>query len=103
MFRGAGGEAIPARGQKTVICQTPEGQTWTVQWEVCSVNRALMSVANSCQAGNIVHLPEKNPYIHNIRTGQVTAIRRERNTCVLDMWINNKPHDEAQTHFCRQD
>ena len=71
---------------KPVTAKTAEGQTRTVVWEVCGVQRPLLSVAKMCAAGNIVLL-SSNPHIKNLRTGQATQLRRARNTFILDRWV----------------
>ena len=42
-----------------------------------------------CEAGNDVNLTEK-PHIRNRQTGQVTALRREGKTFVLDLWVRHR-------------
>ena len=40
-----------------------------------------------CKAGNLVVIGDKRAYIKNIRTGEVTELRRERKAWMLDMWM----------------
>ena len=51
------------------------------------MRRALLSVAKVTQAGNVVHLSEVDPHILNVKTGQKTKLRKERNCFMLDQWI----------------
>ena len=37
IFRGAGGDPIPARGERSVTGGTDEGQSRRIVWEVCLV------------------------------------------------------------------
>ena len=54
IFRGAGGDPIPARGERSVTGRTEEGQSRRIVWEVCPVKRPLLSVAKITKAGNQV-------------------------------------------------
>ena len=87
--------AFRQKGQKRVTVRTSEGQTRRVNWEVCKVNRALMSVALITASGNIVHLAEQSPHIKNIKTGQVTKLRKERNVFVIDLWVKVETRKKA--------
>ena len=51
-LRGAGGDPIPARGERSVTDRTDEGQSRRIVWEVCPVERLLLSVAKITKAGN---------------------------------------------------
>ena len=55
--------------------------------EVAEVRRPLMSVSKMTAAGNEVRLSDKNPYIGNLRNGQKTALRKEGNVFVIDLWV----------------
>ena len=52
IFRGAGGDPIPARGERSVTGRTEEGQSRRIVWE----KRPLLSVAKITKAGNQVYL-----------------------------------------------
>ena len=52
IFRGAGGDPIPARGERSVTGRTDDGQSRRIVWDVCPVKRPLLSVAKITQAGN---------------------------------------------------
>ena len=52
IFRGAGGDPIPARGERSVTGRTEEGQSRRIVWEVCPVKGPLLSVAKITKAGN---------------------------------------------------
>ena len=56
IFRGAGRDPIPARGERSVTGRTDEGQSRRIVLEVCPVNRPLLSVAKITKAGNQVYL-----------------------------------------------
>ena len=90
-FRGPAGEPIPARGQRTTVVKTAEGQARRTKWQVCPVKRPLMSVAKLTEAGNSVHLLRKSPHILNEKTGEKTALRIEGNVYVVDLWVQKAP------------
>ena len=62
----------------------------------------LLSVAMMCEAGHIDHLCKDNPFIKHVRTGEVTALRRERNMLILGMWIRSPPKGQQATPFFRR-
>ena len=92
IFRGAGRDPIPARGERSVTGRTDEGQSRRIGWEVCPVKRPLLSVAKITKAGNQVYLGEDKAFDKNNKTGQITNLRRERNVWMLDLWVK-RPAD----------
>ena len=48
-----------------------------------------MSVAKMNEAGNDVNLRGDRPHIQNTKTKQITALRREGKTFILDLWIKH--------------
>ena len=92
IFRGAGGDSIPARGERSVTSRTEEGQGRRIVWEVCPVKRPLLSVAKITKAGNQVYLAEDKAFVKNNKTGRITNLRRERNVWMLDLWVK-RPAD----------
>ena len=87
-YLSATGEAIPNMGQKILYGKTREGQPRNITFQVAPVRKPLISVARMGDAGNDVHLTDK-PHIRNRLTGQVTALRREGKTFILDLWIRH--------------
>ena len=81
IFRGAGGDPIPARGERSVTGRTEEGQSRRIVWEVCPVKRPLLSVAKITKAGNQVHLGEDKAFVKNNKTGQIKNLSVESATC----------------------
>ena len=55
IFRGAGGDLIHARGERSVTGRTEEGQSRRIVWEVCPVKRSLLSAPKIIKAGNQVY------------------------------------------------
>ena len=71
IFRGARGDPIPARCERSVIGRTDEGQSRRIFWEVCPVKRALLSIAKSSKPGNQVCFGEDKAFVKNNKTGQI--------------------------------
>ena len=83
----------PCASERSVTGRTEEGQSRRIVWEVCPVNRPLLSVAKITKAGNQVYLGENKAFVKNNKTGQITNLRRERNVWVLDLWVKRHRHD----------
>ena len=92
IFRGEGRDPIPARGERSVIGRTDEGQSRRTVWEVCPVKLSLLSVAKISKAGNQVYSSEDKAFVKNNKTEQITNLRRERNEWMLDLWVK-RPAD----------
>ena len=90
IFRGAGRDPIPARGERSVTGRTDEGQSRRIVWEVCPVKRPLLSVAKITKAGNQVYLGEDKAFVKNNKTRRITNLRRERNVWMLDLWVKTQ-------------
>ena len=91
-FQGAGGEHIANHGEQQISFRTKEGQVRKTTWQVADVRRPLMSVSKMAAAGNEVVLNGKDPRVTNLRTKEVTQIRREGNVYVLDLWVQVPRH-----------
>ena len=104
IFRGAEGDPIPARGDRSVTGLTEEGQSRRMVWEVCPVRRPLLSVAKITKAGNQVYWGEDKAFVKNNKTGQITNLRRERNVWMFDLWVK-RPADamDPRPHDCDDD
>ena len=87
-YLSATGEAIMNLGQKSLFSKMREGQARNITFQVALVRKPLISVAKMCEAGNDIFLTDK-PHIMNRATGQVTALRREGKTFVLDLWVRH--------------
>ena len=87
-YLSATGEAIPNLGQKVLYGKTREGQPRNITFQIAPVRKPLISVARMGDAGNDVMLTDK-PHIRNRLTGQVTALRREGKTFILDLWVRH--------------
>ena len=87
-FRAAGGAEIPNLGMKALTAMTEEGHKRGMKWTVCDVRRPLISVAKVVEAGNDVFLESKNPRIVNLKTKQVTKLKKKGGVYVLDLWVH---------------
>ena len=87
-YLSATGEAIMNLGQKSLFSKTREGQARNITFQVAPVRKPLLSVAKMCEAGNDIILTN-TPHIKNRATGQITALRREGKTYVLDLWVRH--------------
>ena len=50
-----------------------------------------MYVARITEAGNAVHLDDKDPHILNKKTLEKTQLRKQGNIYVVDLWIKVGP------------
>ena len=88
-YLSATGQETPNLGQKAPVGKTREGQPRGVVFQVAPVRKPLMSVAKMNEAGNDVNLRGDRPHIQNTKTKQITALRREGKTFILDFWIKH--------------
>ena len=86
-YLSATGQEIPNLRQKALYTKTREGQSRGISFQVAPVRKPLMSVAKMNEAGNDVNLRGSNPHIMNIKTKEITALRREGKTFILDLWV----------------
>ena len=86
-FAGPGGEKIPTRGKRTIKGVTKEGQSRSLTGHVCPIRRNLFSGTKMAKAGNLVVIGDKRSYLKNLKTGEVTELRREGKAWMLDLWI----------------
>ena len=103
VYRGAAGEAIPNQGQKIITVKTQEWQSRRSRWQICPVTRPLMSVARCTAAGNQVYFSDANAHIKNVRTGEITKLRKEGAVFVLDLWVKAPSVPTTRTTRPRRD
>ena len=73
IFRGAGRDPIPARGERSVTGRMDEVQSRSIVW-VCPVKRPLLSVAKIKKVGKQVYLGEDKAFVkNNTRAQRVDA------------------------------
>ena len=59
-----------------------------------------MSAAKMAEAGNELRLNSSNPHVVNLNTGEITALRKEGNIYVMDLYI--KEPEAATTREKRE-
>ena len=82
IFRGAGRDPSPARGERSVTGKTDDGQSRRIVWEVCPVKRLLLSVAKSTNAGSQVYSGEDKAIVKNNKTGQIANLQSATCGCL---------------------
>jgi hypothetical protein len=92
-YLSATGQEIPNLGQKAIVGKTREGQARGIVFQVAPVRKPLMSVAKMNEAGNDVNLTGARPHILNTKTKQITDLRREGKTFILDLWVKHPGAD----------
>ena len=98
-YVAANGSKIADEGEKLVPAHTSAGKSITVKFRAASVVKPLMSVRRINQAGNVVVLDDKDPYIKCRKTGDITKLRCQNGVFVMDLWVNAQ---EAGPVFGRQ-
>ena len=101
-YVSATSEDIPNKGQKKLRMKTREGQTRGMIVQVAPVRKPLLSAAKMNEAGNDVNLAGKNPHILNTKTGEVTKLRREGRTYLLDLWVWTGSKSQGASVFTRR-
>ena len=85
----ANGIRIPNLGEKRFKGSIEDGAEKEITAQVCSVNKALLSVSKAVKAGNRVVFDEEGSYIEDKRTGQVTWLVEEGGMYALKMWVKD--------------
>ena len=72
--------------------------------QVADVNRALLSVSKSVDAGNRVVFDSDWSHIGDRQTGERTTLMRQGGLYVLEAWVKQKPNsrDQPAMPFGRQ-
>ena len=99
-FIGAGAQRIANQGQQTLRITTNEGRQGLTRYQIWEVNRPLMAVSQTCDAGNHVLFTSDGGYVYNPVDGGVTRFERTNNVYELGMWnkssdANGKPQAQA--------
>ena len=84
---GPGGEDIPTRGKRTLKGWTSEGQARSLAGEVCPIRKNLFSGTKIAKAGNLVVVGDDKAFLMNIKTKEVTKLRKEGKSWMLDLWL----------------
>ena len=102
-YVSAASQTIPNKGQRRLICRTREGHKRGICVQVAPVRKPLISSARLNETGNDVLLTRSRPRIINLKTKEVTMLRRIGRTIVLDLWVwvpaKAKPPDANTSPF----
>ena len=93
-YIAANGSKISNYGEKRIAGISNEGVPMGMTMQVTDVQKVLAAVSQMCDAGNRVIFDNDGSYILNKKTGQRTAMRRERGVYKFDMWIEKKSNEE---------
>ena len=83
----ATGERIPNLGEKRFVGVSEEGVTRSITAQVCSVNKALMSVKRVMKAGNGVVFDEDGTYVEDKQTGERIWAKEDGGMFMVRMWV----------------
>jgi hypothetical protein len=86
-YEVANGIRIANLGEKRFEGVTEDGGVKNITAQVCSVNKALLSVSKAVKAGNRVIFDDEGSYIENKVTGEVTWLVEEGGMYALKMWV----------------
>ena len=86
-YMSATSQEIPNRGQRRLRLKTSEGHGRGMTVQVAPVRKPLLSTDRLNDAGNDVMLRKYKPYIKNVKTGEVTDIKRVGRAYTVDMWV----------------
>lgn len=80
-------------GERVVAFKTDENKNKRIKFQEADVGKVLISVDKLVEAGNEVNLTKKNPHIKNIRSGEITKLRRKRGQFILHMHVRKNTSD----------
>ena len=86
----ANGELIPNLGEKKFAAVSEEGVTRNITAQVCSVNKALMSVKKVMKAGNRVVFDDDGSYVEDKVTGEKIWATDDGGMFMIKLWVNRK-------------
>ena len=86
-YEVANGIRIANLGERQFEGVTEDGGVKNITAQVCSVNKALLSVSKAVKAGNRVIFDDEGSYIENKETGEVTWLVEEGGMYALKMWV----------------
>ena len=86
-YEVANGERIPNLGEKRFKGISDDGVTRSITAQVCSVNKALLSVRKIIRAGNRVVFDEDGCYVEDKRTQEKMWMREEGGMFMLRLWV----------------
>ena len=86
-YEVADGTLIPNLGEKKFTAVSEEGLARNITAQVCSVNKALLSVKKMVKAGNKVVFDEEGSYVEDKRTGEKMWMKEDGGMYMLKMWV----------------
>ena len=86
-YEVADGTNIPNLGEKKFTAVSEEGTMRNITAQVCSVNKALLSVKKMTRAGNRVVFDEECSYVEDKITGERMWMKDEGGMYMLKMWV----------------
>jgi hypothetical protein len=86
-YEVANGIRIANLGERQFEGVTEDGGVKNITAQVCSVNKAFLSVPKAVKAGNRVIFDDEGSYIENKATGEVTWLVEEGGMYALKMWV----------------
>ena len=90
------GELIPNLGEKKFVGISDEGAVRNLTAQVCDVNRALLSVTKTVQAGNRVVFDPAGSYIEDIASGERLPLKERGGMYMLKLWVKQGFQGQAQ-------
>ena len=86
-FVAADGERIKDLGEKTIPLKSVEGVRRCMKLRSANVVKPLITMRKVVQAGSVVVLDEKNPYIRNTRDDTVIKLDVNSGVYTIDIWV----------------
>ena len=93
---------IENKGQQVLHIMTDEGKQGMTRYQIVEVNRPLMVVSQTCDAGNHDLFTSDGGWVYNLADGSSTRLERHNNVYELGMWLtsndaNGKPQEASGT------
>ena len=86
-YEVASGDLIPNLGEKQFVGINDAGDARNITAQVCDVNKALLSVKKTVQAGNRVVFDPAGSYIEEIATGERLPLKEQAGMYMLKFWV----------------
>jgi hypothetical protein len=86
-YEVANGVTIPNLGEKCFVAVAEEGQRRKMRAQVCSVNKALLSVSRMVQAGNRVVFEQSGSYVEDLHSGERMHMEEKGGMYMLKVWV----------------
>ena len=86
-YEVASGELIPNLGEKQFVRVSDNGDVRRLTAQVCSVNKALLSVKKIVQTGNRVVFDPEGSYIEDVNSGEKIPLTEQKGMYMLKLWV----------------